>query len=670
MKKIQPVISEPRKREVLDGSRQQYRCTVEAARQLDGKQSRVQSCEELFQPDLVARRLRLAELCERLALSQPSLYGKKAEDILWRKGHYEVLSTAKNFKKSGSWTPAEKACVERHLLSGIGCYHLWVLRLQAEFQLDLRGMFDMPLPIGDGCLSNNLGSTKSKDQASKDWARQAVHRSLIALGDLIRYLADISPAWTQEQAARCYLQALNIEPMSGMPHNQLGMLSGTQNNNLDAVFHYMRCLCSTEKFAGAEGNLQRALQRSEAVLVRQPDSGRDSAPASPAERVRQCVARILNLAHIWFFDHGVDQDHGQACQVALMELEQCLSLQPSSGTETCNGTEDLTALHKSSDLPYLDDSAVFKIVAVNLLCINQMHTKGSQLVSAAVTFAMAMLSQLSNHAVAKPGEPEEANGHINASNGTHSKELPQKKKRDKKWNRAKMRRRGGDSSEESDQSQEESDSESSSESDMESEGLGSSSEEEEDLEGVPVQQSKANNQPMPRQGILMGAKILFDWLQGDAEMLQTEAGSESVLKVASLVPLPEDVALRGVPILTKTQSTLDWEFLRHNRLHTREEMLLRSYKLVSFGHFLTSANVGVSFDAAAGTFSVREVEQNVKSRAAQASSNGTAKNGKADSNPAPGATNVSTQFYSFSHDKSSNPFLNLGKKYSIYLFNF
>jgi protein SMG5 len=75
------------------------RCAVEAARQLDEKQRRVQSCLELFQPDLIARRLRLAELCERLALSQPAIYGKKAEEILWRKGYYEVLTVAKSFKK-------------------------------------------------------------------------------------------------------------------------------------------------------------------------------------------------------------------------------------------------------------------------------------------------------------------------------------------------------------------------------------------------------------------------------------------------------------------------------------------------------------------------------------------------------------------------------------------
>jgi hypothetical protein len=57
--------------------------------------------------------------------------------------------------QNGSWNDSEKAGIERHLLSGIGYYHLWVLRLQAEFQLDLRGMFDMPLPVGDGCLSSS-----------------------------------------------------------------------------------------------------------------------------------------------------------------------------------------------------------------------------------------------------------------------------------------------------------------------------------------------------------------------------------------------------------------------------------------------------------------------------------------------------------------------------------
>lgn len=72
---------------------------AEASRQLEEKQRRVQTCAELFQPDLIARRARLAELCERLALGEPSLFGRNAEELLWKKTLYDVFSTAKRLRK-------------------------------------------------------------------------------------------------------------------------------------------------------------------------------------------------------------------------------------------------------------------------------------------------------------------------------------------------------------------------------------------------------------------------------------------------------------------------------------------------------------------------------------------------------------------------------------------
>jgi hypothetical protein len=75
-------------------------------------------------------------------------------------------------------------------------------------------------------------------------------------------------------------------------------------------------------------------------------------------------------------------------------------------------------------------------------------------VSAPSTFAMALLSRLSIYAVAKTASPEGTNGHSKASNGVpNNEQLPQKLKKVKKNRHAKMRRRGGESSEESDESQ-------------------------------------------------------------------------------------------------------------------------------------------------------------------------------------------------------------------------
>ena len=40
-------------------------------------------------------RLRLGELCEHILLSDPEDTGRRAEELLWRKVHYEPYSRAK-----------------------------------------------------------------------------------------------------------------------------------------------------------------------------------------------------------------------------------------------------------------------------------------------------------------------------------------------------------------------------------------------------------------------------------------------------------------------------------------------------------------------------------------------------------------------------------------------
>ena len=42
---------------------------------------------------------RLKECCERLMFHDPIEYGRKAEELLWRKVFYDVIQTMKQFKK-------------------------------------------------------------------------------------------------------------------------------------------------------------------------------------------------------------------------------------------------------------------------------------------------------------------------------------------------------------------------------------------------------------------------------------------------------------------------------------------------------------------------------------------------------------------------------------------
>lgn len=87
-----------------------------------------------------------------------------------------------------------------------------------------------------------------------------------------------------------------LKPEAGMPFNQLGTLSGTQNYSLDAVYHYMRCMCCPHSFEGAEGNLLHALEKTARWL----EGGGRSGVIETAAPVSRLIARLLYLTRVWF----------------------------------------------------------------------------------------------------------------------------------------------------------------------------------------------------------------------------------------------------------------------------------------------------------------------------------------------------------------------------------
>lgn len=131
--------------------------------------------------------------------------------------------------------------MQNHLSSGVGHYHHLIFRLQIEFKLDLRGSMDFPLLVNDeGLVKGKVSTSKVLNVDSVKWAKEAVHRCLVYLGDLSRYFLDLYPVWDTGLTVRYYLQALNLNPDVGMPHNQLGTLARNKNFGIDAAYHYMR----------------------------------------------------------------------------------------------------------------------------------------------------------------------------------------------------------------------------------------------------------------------------------------------------------------------------------------------------------------------------------------------------------------------------------------------
>nr|CAD7198252.1 unnamed protein product [Timema douglasi] len=378
--------------ESVEVSRRLYRVISDAIRHLDDSRGRAETCNDLFTLPLEAQRERLREYCERLIFADPIGYGRKGEELLWRKVYYDVVTTAKHLRKDQSWGDTEVAHLKSHLFAGVGHYHHLIDRLQIEYQLDLKGLVDFPLPL----KGKRSSSKRSPDKTCVEWSKQAVHRCLVYLGDLSRYILDLHPHWDYGLAVRYYLQALNMNWEVGMPHNQLGTLAGLRNYGLDASYHYMRCLLCPQSFEGAEGNLVRLFEKNSCWLEGEGGNSRNMGLPSPtsSENIHRLISRFLLLQDVWFFDKTAVPDLPQLCHQTLQDLQHCLSyLKPfTEPKEYQLESEEHPSVPDCPD--YLCDNTVLRMVVMVLMCVTKLQNADSQQLSSAVAFLAAMFSQL------------------------------------------------------------------------------------------------------------------------------------------------------------------------------------------------------------------------------------------------------------------------------------
>lgn len=76
-----------------------YRSITEVSHFLDDQRGRSLSIKDLFTVGVETQRVKLKNYCERMMLADPMCYGRKAEDIMWRKTYHDVYSTAKMLRK-------------------------------------------------------------------------------------------------------------------------------------------------------------------------------------------------------------------------------------------------------------------------------------------------------------------------------------------------------------------------------------------------------------------------------------------------------------------------------------------------------------------------------------------------------------------------------------------
>lgn len=334
-------------------------------------------------------RRKFCEYCERLIFSDPVLYGKKGEELLWRKGFYDVVATAKKLKKK-DYLPEDISNIQTHINAGIGFYHHIISKLQCEFNLGFKNAIDFAVLHEDNKDSSEVNSE------ALNWARQSVHQCLIYLGDLSRYKLEIYPNWEPTVAIRYYLQAICYKPDYGMPHNQMGTLAMNQNQFLDAVYHYMRCLACKFSFEGTTNNLHGLFDKNSKFIEQLPDETQNAdciIEPGKSESIKRFLARFLLLIDIWYFDKKVTKVYS-LCHQTYKNLEECLSYSKPASSESGETPTDTESVETESVPPFLSSDMLFKIVIICLLCISKLRSTGSPQLSAVIAFTLAIYSQL------------------------------------------------------------------------------------------------------------------------------------------------------------------------------------------------------------------------------------------------------------------------------------
>ncbi|KAG5874256.1 hypothetical protein JTB14_026478 [Gonioctena quinquepunctata] len=369
-------------------SKKLYRSISEQAKRLDDARSCARSIGDLFTPNLQVQRKKFCEYCERLIFSEVTLYGRKGEELLWRKGYYDVVSTAKKLKKK-EYLPDDVSQMQAHINAGIGFYHHMISRLQNEFNMDIKNAVDFPM----------MHDEKENNDAKPDaleWAKQSVHQCLIYLGDLSRYKLEIYPNWEPTLAIRYYLQAISYKPNHGMPHNQMGTLAMNQNRFLEAVYFYMRCLSCKFPFEGTTNNLQSLFEKNSKYIEQLPEEDLNSdciIEPEQQEKIKRFLARFLLLIDIWYFNKKVAKVYN-LCHQTYKNFEECLTYLKSVTSESGDTPTDGDSIETDSYFHFLTGEMVFKIVVICLLCISKLRSTNSPQISTAIAFTLAIYSQL------------------------------------------------------------------------------------------------------------------------------------------------------------------------------------------------------------------------------------------------------------------------------------
>ncbi|XP_015380477.1 PREDICTED: uncharacterized protein LOC107174153 [Diuraphis noxia] len=379
--------------EASESVKKLYKSINEVSHFLDDQRGRSLSCKDLFTASVDTQRIKLKNYCERMMLADPLCYGRKAEDIMWRKTYYDVYSTAKILRKNNDWSHMELALIENHFQSGIGSYYHLLFKFQAEIKFNKPELFDFYLLINDETdnivKKDHITVLKKNDTGNKEEAsmKQLVYRCLICLGDLSRYLYELNKLdLYYSTACRYYKQALNYKPANGLPHNQIGRLALSNKKHLDAVYHYVRCVFSFEPFEGGEKNLLLSLQQqSEAVG-------------------NIFLEKMFSVFYLWYTgekDSGPELDKIYSSIISLLQnfADFKNKINTADKKNEINKDDTLTPSVKDTIQFLSTNENVFKIVVIIIACLNKLHKEESKCIPKAELFFLSLMEHLIGQSV-------------------------------------------------------------------------------------------------------------------------------------------------------------------------------------------------------------------------------------------------------------------------------
>ncbi|XP_069807489.1 nonsense-mediated mRNA decay factor SMG5 isoform X1 [Dendropsophus ebraccatus] len=374
-----------------------YRAVVETVHRLDHIISNKTAYQDVFKPENISLRNKLRELCVKLMFLHPVEYGRKAEEVLWRKVYYEVIQLIKTNKKHIHSRSALECAYRTHLIAGVGFYQHLLLYIQSHYQLELQCCIDWT-HVSDPLIGQSTGCKKPVSASAKEmeWAQMACHRCLVYLGDLARYQNELALVDTEKLAERFYYQALTVVPQMGMPFNQLGTLAGSRYYHVEATYCYLRCIQSEVSFEGAYGNLKRLYDKAAKMYHQLKKS--ENRKLSPSKKRCKDIKRLLvSFMYLQRLlqpkSSSVDMELTSLCQSVLEDFNLCMFYLPSS-VSLSSASEDE---EYEGGYSFLPDLLVFRMVVICLMCVHSLKRADSKQYSAAIAFTLALFSHLVNH---------------------------------------------------------------------------------------------------------------------------------------------------------------------------------------------------------------------------------------------------------------------------------